>query len=127
MPAFSATACCHAPSASMGPGEPSTSTRPTWSTTFECRLATRRAFAGDSPVTHLCPICGQPNQCARAAQPDHSAEPDGACWCQAVQFAPDALSRVPTAQRGLSCICARCATKSSPPSSMPLPTRDKGA
>ena len=58
----------------------------------------------------LCPLCGQPNAC-RPAATGSLAEP---CWCREVTFAPELLVRVPEAERGVACICRRCATASAP-------------
>ncbi len=59
-----------------------------------------------TPLPNLiCPVCGGPNACGPAA----SGSFDAACWCQTASFDPDALSRVPEAQRNQACICAVCA------------------
>jgi len=58
-----------------------------------------------------CPLCGQPNGCAAVA----AGSFDVACWCQNVAFGPDLLARVPPNQRGLACICRRCAEGSPNP------------
>jgi len=54
----------------------------------------------------LCPLCGQPNQCAPAAAGDFAVE----CWCTSVVISPQALDRVPEAWRGKACLCPRCAS-----------------
>lgn len=41
------------------------------------------------------------------------AGPSRVCWCVGVSFSPALLARVPEAQRGLNCICARCAAGTS--------------
>ena len=51
-----------------------------------------------------CPLCGQPNDCARAAQPDSK----GACWCVKETFPPELCARVPEKARRCACICQRC-------------------
>jgi hypothetical protein len=59
-----------------------------------------------SPV--LCPICGQPNECAMEVE-KATGEPQPPCWCTRVDFSADLLARVPADARNLSCICSRCA------------------
>ncbi|MGH6648655.1 cysteine-rich CWC family protein [Aquabacterium sp.] len=56
-----------------------------------------------------CPLCGGPNACAVSA----GGSTDAPCWCRSAVFSEELLARVPSAQRGLACICARCATASS--------------
>ena len=51
-----------------------------------------------------CPLCGQPNDCARAAQPDSK----GACWCVKETFPPELCARVPEKARRCACICQPC-------------------
>ncbi|WP_310461318.1 cysteine-rich CWC family protein [Sphaerotilus sp.] len=63
----------------------------------------------ERPVAPLpatgCPLCGGPNGCAPAL----SGSFDSPCWCTTVQIPSELLARVPAAQRGLACICRRCA------------------
>lgn len=54
---------------------------------------------------HICPLCGGPNACAPAV----SGSLDTPCWCRQATFSQALLERVPAEQRGLACICARCA------------------
>jgi hypothetical protein len=58
------------------------------------------------PLQRTCPLCEGPNACALASGGSF-AEP---CWCAAVAFGSELLDRVPPAGRGVSCICAACAT-----------------
>jgi len=51
----------------------------------------------------LCPLCGQPNECG-ACQGNAAA-----CWCMSTPISADVLARLPAEERGLRCICARCA------------------
>lgn len=51
----------------------------------------------------LCPLCQQANQCAMAA-----GLPAQDCWCMRTPIAAEALARIPDAQRGQACVCARC-------------------
>lgn len=55
-----------------------------------------------------CPLCGGPNGCV-AARSGNFTEP---CWCRDVAFAAALLAKVADGQRGLSCICRRCASPS---------------
>lgn len=52
-----------------------------------------------------CPLCGESNQCARAADPEATD-----CWCKAETFPQDLLARVPAAAVRRACICQRCVT-----------------
>jgi hypothetical protein len=56
-----------------------------------------------SPQT--CPLCGGANACAVVA----CGTMDAPCWCRSAVFTADLLAQVPEAQRGVACICARCA------------------
>ncbi len=61
-----------------------------------------------SPVDpNLCPLCGQPNQCAmEVAQATGVKQPP--CWCSQVRFDATQLARIPEAARGKACLCAAC-------------------
>jgi len=50
-----------------------------------------------------CPLCGEPNQCAPAADPEATE-----CWCVTQSFPADLLGRVPEAAMGRACVCQRC-------------------
>jgi len=50
-----------------------------------------------------CPLCGERNECASAADPDATD-----CWCVAEKFPSDLLQRVPAAAMGRACVCRRC-------------------
>jgi len=56
----------------------------------------------------VCPLCGSANECA----PAKSGSFDTPCWCTSVTIAPDVLAALPAAERGLACLCRRCATAS---------------
>jgi hypothetical protein len=58
----------------------------------------------------LCPLCGNVNQCAVEIE-KLTGIAQAACWCVAVDFSADLLSRLPAAAQGQSCICAACAAK----------------
>ncbi len=52
-----------------------------------------------------CPLCHGPNQCA----PARSGSFDTPCWCTDAVIDPQALARIPDAQRGEACLCPCCA------------------
>ena len=58
----------------------------------------------------LCPLCGQPNQCAMEAQRVTGLE-QAPCWCTQVTFSQGLLDSIPAAGQHLACVCATCATK----------------
>ena len=63
-----------------------------------------------TPDPDLCPVCGQPNSCAMAAQDTSSAlENAPPCWCTRVHFSAGLLQQVPEAAKNKACICQRCA------------------
>jgi hypothetical protein len=53
-----------------------------------------------------CPLCGEPNQCAVAADPEATE-----CWCESEIFPQDLLQRVPENAVRRVCICQRCITE----------------
>jgi hypothetical protein len=53
--------------------------------------------------TARCPLCGESNQCAMAADPEATE-----CWCETEKFPSDLLERVPEHAVRLTCICRRC-------------------
>lgn len=57
----------------------------------------------------ICPLCGERNDCAAV----RGTGPAPACWCREVAIAPEVIARIPAAQRGLACICPRCAAAAS--------------
>jgi hypothetical protein len=57
-----------------------------------------------------CPLCGQPNRCAAEVRRATGQE-QPPCWCTQPEFnfSAELLAKAPPKQRGLACICARCA------------------
>lgn len=53
----------------------------------------------------ICPLCGKPNDCARAS--GSLAK----CWCAHEVFPRELLAQVPCDAQGLACICADCLQK----------------
>ena len=51
----------------------------------------------------ICPLCGEPNKCAMAADPN-AAE----CWCEAVEFPAELLEKIPENAVRKTCVCQRC-------------------
>jgi hypothetical protein len=59
-----------------------------------------------APLPNLvCPLCGGPNDCVPAG----CGRFDVDCWCSQARIPAAVLDRVPVEQRGLACICRRCA------------------
>lgn len=53
--------------------------------------------------TAICPLCGESNQCAVAADPDATE-----CWCGSVIFPEELLAKVPEDAVRKTCICQNC-------------------
>ena len=70
-----------------------------------------KPLLGPSALT--CPLCGGSNNCAPAS----SGGFEDACWCETASFGTELLARLPLACRGVSCICAACASLTRPGSS----------
>lgn len=69
---------------------------------------TRTGLHVDSFAALSCPVCAQPNQCARAlATVTGEAQP--ACWCSAVAIDPARLAAPAARGAPLRCLCAACA------------------
>lgn len=51
----------------------------------------------------ICPLCGEPNQCAMAADPN-AAE----CWCEGVDFPVELLEKAPENAVRRTCVCQKC-------------------
>jgi hypothetical protein len=60
-----------------------------------------------------CPLCGEPNACARAAGLP------GECWCAALRFPAALLARVPEPAAGRACVCRRCQQAQAEPAREP--------
>jgi hypothetical protein len=54
----------------------------------------------------LCPLCGQPNQCAMTQQ--QPGEVKVPCWCAREQFNAELLQQVPEPLKDKACICRAC-------------------
>jgi hypothetical protein len=63
-----------------------------------------------APDPVLCPLCGEANRCARERE-RATGEPQGPCWCTALDFSADLLAHVPVAAQRLACICESCARR----------------
>ncbi|MBL7161693.1 MAG: cysteine-rich CWC family protein [Anaerolineales bacterium] len=53
--------------------------------------------------TSTCPLCGEPNQCAVAADPAATE-----CWCELVDFPPELLAQIPDDAVRKTCVCQKC-------------------
>ncbi|MBV8619703.1 MAG: cysteine-rich CWC family protein [Curvibacter sp.] len=72
--------------------------------------------SGSAPAAaDICPLCGESNGCAMSRAGADPAD----CWCMRTPVAPEALARIPAAQRGRQCLCPHCAqaTAGQPPRS----------
>ena len=56
--------------------------------------------------TAVCPLCGQPNDCAVVADPNATE-----CWCEEVEFPQYLLDQVPDDAVRKTCICQSCLEK----------------
>jgi hypothetical protein len=57
----------------------------------------------------VCPLCGQPNQCAMEQREGDTAPVP--CWCTTAVFSAELLQRIPEAARNKACVCQACATR----------------
>jgi len=53
-----------------------------------------------------CPLCGEPNACARVLCHNQCE-----CWCARQSFPRELLDRVPAEAKDRACICAACLRK----------------
>jgi hypothetical protein len=53
--------------------------------------------------TTVCPLCSEPNECAKAADPNATT-----CWCGDLEFPQELLDRVPENALRQTCICRNC-------------------
>lgn len=67
-----------------------------------------------APDPRRCPLCGGPNNCAVAVDPD---APD--CWCSRMRIPDHLLARVPLHLRDAACVCARCVAAANEPAAPP--------
>ncbi len=58
-----------------------------------------------------CPLCGGPTECGVEAG-------KSTCWCFDMSMPPDVLEQVPADQRGVACICQKCAAQAKPVSDL---------
>jgi len=56
--------------------------------------------------TAKCPLCGEPNQCALAADPSASE-----CWCDSIDFPRELLDSIPDEAVRKTCVCQKCLIK----------------
>ncbi len=53
-----------------------------------------------------CPLCGEPNQYALAADPKVTE-----CWCESVDFPEELLAQIPDEAVRITCVCQTCLIK----------------
>ncbi len=53
--------------------------------------------------TAICPLCGGPNLCATAADPNATE-----CWCEDVKFPAELLAQIPESVGEKVCVCQKC-------------------
>jgi hypothetical protein len=58
----------------------------------------------------VCPACGEQNVCGLSQGKTE-------CWCFSVKIEQAALERIPSEQKNLACLCAKCAQATASPSS----------
>ena len=58
------------------------------------------------PDPAVCPLCGNPNTCALAADPDANE-----CWCDSVEFPEELLAQIPNNAVRKSCVCQECLSR----------------
>jgi len=51
----------------------------------------------------VCPLCGELNNCAMAADPDAKT-----CWCEEVEFPEELLAQIPEDAVRKTCVCEKC-------------------
>jgi hypothetical protein len=70
------------------------------------QMASLFKHANNNLDTSTCPLCGEPNQCALAA--DHNATE---CWCESVDFPDGLLAQIPDEAVRKTCVCQKCLNK----------------
>ncbi|MBC8506896.1 MAG: cysteine-rich CWC family protein [Anaerolineales bacterium] len=55
------------------------------------------------PNTAICPLCGEPNHCAVAADPNATE-----CWCESLEFPHELLAQIPGDAVRKTCVCQKC-------------------
>ena len=53
--------------------------------------------------TSICPLCGQPNDCAMTADPKTTR-----CWCKDLEFPRELFDLIPENALHQTCICRDC-------------------
>ena len=67
---------------------------------------TKPLKTNQTPDTAICPLCGEPNHCAMAANPEAEK-----CWCEGVEFPPELLAQIPENAVRKTCVCKKCLEK----------------
>ena len=61
----------------------------------------------EATAPHLCPLCGQPNQCAMEVE-RRTGVKQPPCWCSSEKIPLALLERIAAADVGRACVCAAC-------------------
>ncbi|MFA9492211.1 MAG: cysteine-rich CWC family protein [Anaerolineales bacterium] len=56
--------------------------------------------------TAKCPLCGGPNECALAADPNATE-----CWCDSLTIPRELLAQIPEDAVRKTCVCHNCLTQ----------------
>jgi len=67
------------------------------------------SFTKDAKINldkSTCPLCGEPNQCALAADPNTTE-----CWCESENFQEELLAKIPDETVRKTCVCQKCLNK----------------
>jgi hypothetical protein len=70
------------------------------------QMASKSKSAKNNQDTSTCPLCGEPNQCTLAADPNATE-----CWCNFVDFPEELLAQIPDEAVRKTCVCQKCLIK----------------
>jgi len=73
---------------------------------FVTQMASFTKHGKNDLDTSTCPLCGGPNQCASAADPNATE-----CWCESVDFPDGLLAQIPDGEVRKTCVCQTCLNK----------------
>jgi len=73
---------------------------------YVTQMASFTKDAKNNLDTSTCPLCGEPNQCALAADPNATE-----CWCETVDFPEELLAQIPDKAVRKTCVCQTCLNK----------------
>jgi len=73
---------------------------------YVTQMASFTKDAKNNHNTSTCPLCGEPNQCALAADPNATE-----CWCETADFREELLVQIPDEVVRKTCVCQTCLNK----------------